>query len=88
MKPGDGVQWAEFPTDTEQIKKAIRLRRRAIGIMLAEMTALQQHLRQNIGTSEWLQFQAEEKQAADADIMGSARDSQQQKESNEDGRDP
>lgn len=65
MKPGEGVQWADFPTDVDEIKKHLNLRRQAMRIMLAEIAALNQSLQSRIGPAEWLLFQAEQKAAFD-----------------------
>lgn len=70
------VQWAPFPTDPEQIKRDINARRRAIRIMMAEIAALQEHLKLKMTAVDYLRWQAEEAQKAEADIMGVVKERQ------------
>jgi hypothetical protein len=64
------VQWAQFPTDPASIKRDINVRRQAIRIMLAEIAALQEHLKQKMTPVDYLRYQAEEAKKAEADILG------------------
>lgn len=81
MTVEDGVEWAEFPTDVEEIKKHIRLRQRAARMIMAEITVLQQSLQQKIGPHDWLLFQAEGKREMDA-AMGLGNEQKENDESN------
>ena len=63
----DQVQWAPFPTEPEEIKKAILVRQEAMSIMLAETSALTNHLKVAIGPLEvvrWMQEQGEKAERA------------------------
>ena len=68
------VEYAPFPTDPEAIKADIAVRREAIRIMFAEITALKQHLGRALGPEAFLEYlSAESADGADAMGVASAR---------------
>lgn len=68
---------ADLPTNPEDIKKAIDVRRQATRIMMAEITVLSELLRKTIGPVEWLRYMSETVQSGGSDIFGVARERQQ-----------
>jgi hypothetical protein len=66
----------DMPTDPEEIKKAMDVRRQAVRIMLAELTMLSERLRKVIGPGDWLQYTASQTEESGSDIFGVARERQ------------
>lgn len=54
------VEYAPFPTEPAVIKADIEVRRQAIRIMFAEITALKQHLARALGPEAYLEYMAAE----------------------------
>jgi hypothetical protein len=68
------AQYATFPTDPEAIKRDVKLRREAVRMCMAEITALLQQLRKVITPAEYLKYQSETFGEAEADMMGVAKE--------------
>lgn len=68
------AQYATFPTEPEAIKRDIKLRREAVRMCMAEITALLQQLRNTVTPVEYLKYQSETAEEAEADIMGVAKE--------------
>lgn len=66
------VEYAPFPTDPGQIKRDVAVRREAIRIMFAEITALKQHLARALGPEAYLEWLAEEAADDRSNAMGVA----------------
>jgi hypothetical protein len=66
----------DMPTDPEEIKKAMAVRRQAVRIMLAELTMLSERLRKVMGPAAWLQWTASQTEASESDIFGVAKERQ------------
>lgn len=66
------VDYAPFPTDPTQIKADIEVRREAIRIMFAEITALKQHLARALGPEPYLEYMAFEAASERTNAMGVA----------------
>ena len=52
------TEYAPFPESVDDIKHDLEIRRQAIRIMMAEVSALQSHLRKKMTPLEWLNYQA------------------------------
>lgn len=70
------THYAPFPTAVPDIKRDIALRREAIRIMFAEITALKQHLAKALGPEGFLAWMAEEAAEGADDALGVVRDRQ------------
>ena len=68
---------ADLPTNPEDMKKAIDVRRQAIRIMFAEISVLSEGLRNIVGPVEWLRYMGDSVQSGESDIFGVARERQQ-----------
>lgn len=53
------TEYAPFPEAVDDIRHDLEIRRQAIRIMMAEISALQSHLRKRMTPLEWLQYQSE-----------------------------
>ncbi len=68
------MEYAELPTEVDEIKRAMQVRRIAIQRMLGDNKYLGEILEQKIGKIAFLQYMAEVAQSAEGSIFGKKND--------------
>lgn len=63
------TEYAPFPETVDAIKHDLEIRRQAIRIMMAEVSALQAHLKTKMAPLEWLNYQAGVVESSRADAF-------------------